>query len=188
MKKYLLLFLGGFIVLAGCGAKGLPSVAPDVERINTPRSTDFVYVGPQTDFQLLSGLQAKIVSAKDHYSLINPDKQSPFPEIYSPKGRFLIVTLEAKKVGEITQKTLPPMESIAVVGWDNPLCNDESINRQIEMITGLKRLEPAIVTSEPKKYFLAFVVEGASYGWVINAYRDNPAGDKELYLTVDTGI
>ncbi len=183
MKRTLAVLL--LVALSGCGALEQPKNGPS-ELGKIPKASDFAYVGPGSDFQVVPGLMCNLVDARTEESLKNPDKNSPYGTIYSPKGRFLIVVVDAWKTGEI-KDPLPQMEAITVVGWNNALEKDPQIIGNVENSVGLKMLDPKLVTTDKQRFILLFLVEGASYGWTINIYGQEN-GKRVIKVTVDTGI
>lgn len=183
MRKTLALLV--VLIFAGCGAQTPIASMPNEERQAIPKSTDFAYIAPAADFEFLPGVMMNLVKTETPYELPNPDKQSPFPSIYSKAGRFIILFVDAW--GKPSNDALPPMEVISVVGWDNPLSKDESLVKQAEMVYGLPRLDLSKLTEQKQRFIIVFPTDGASYGWVVNVYGQEN-GKQVLRLTLDTGL
>jgi hypothetical protein len=183
MRKILILIL--VLVFASCGVKPRETSMPNEQRQAIPKSSNFNYVGPATDFEFLPGIMMNLVKTETPYELPNPDKQSPFPNIYSKTARFIILFVDVW--GKPVKGELPPMEVISVVGWDNPLSKDVSLIKQAEMVYGLPRLDLSKISAEKQRFIIVFQTDGASYGWVVNVYGQEN-GKQTLNLTIDTGL
>lgn len=183
MRKIIAIF--AIVILAGCGAKTTITSMPNEQRQAIPKASNFVYVGPATDFEFVPGVMMNLVKTETPYEWPNPDKQSPYQTIYSKTGRFIILFVDAW--GKPFKQELPPMEVISVVGWDNPISKDESLIKQAEMVYGLPRLDLSKITEQKQRFILVFPTDGASYGWVVNFYGQEN-GKQVLRLTLDTGL
>jgi len=185
MKKLAIIIL---MFIVGCNTK--PQVGPppaDFNRENMPKAKNFAYIGPQSEFELIPGLKIKLISTETPTSMPNPDVTSPYTDLHFPKGKILILTVQAWKTKDIISDTLPPMECISVVASVSTPLLGEGLLRNIETYKNLSRLDTKKVTTQPQDFILCFPVEGGGYGWTIYVYGIEN-GKHVLLKIIDTGV
>jgi hypothetical protein len=189
MKKiisYISIVLVSLVIFSGCVTQLEIGIDMNSKWANIPMTEDFKYFAPGKEFELTPGLIVKTESAEAFESVSVLDPDNPYDEIYSKKGRFLILKVSAWKNKEIIEQ-FPLLMSINVLGWTDEILDDRMLIKKIESVLGIPFLRPEIVTRDKQEFFICFPTEGASLGWIIHIYKEI---NGELFLDkrIDTGI
>ena len=188
MRKTVLLTIALILLTIttfGCASSLEIGIEMGSKWADIPKTENFEYLAPGKVFELMPNMMVTLQSAEAVESIETPDKGNPYNEIYSEKGRFLILNLEAWRTGEI-EGELPLMMSINVLGWDDEILTNRDLIASMEISLGKPFLKPELVEDEKMEFFLCFPTEGASLGWVINVYREID-GVLLHDITIDTG-
>ncbi|HOO97041.1 MAG TPA: hypothetical protein PKV16_02045 [Caldisericia bacterium] len=189
MKRFIALTLCLVVIvpfLIGCDSNLKVGIDIESEYDLIPRSEDFVYYGPTKVFPMGDGIEARIIKTDAITEIENPYKDSPYPTLHSPEGRFLILEIEAQRTGGVLAENAE-LVILNVLGWDYQIADDDKLIETLESSIGLEHFSFDKVTKEKKRFFLCYLISGFSEGWMLHIF-EGQGTDKRLKSIVDTGI
>lgn len=180
MRK--LAFILGLVLIASCG----PTKGPVQNEflLKLERTTDFQLAQTGEGINISDGVSFRLDKADIVFTIPNVDKDSPFENIYSKEGGFLVCEAEIWKTKPGAQ--LPKFDMISVIPSFANQTEDQFIITHAQLAYNLPMFEPTKVNETRQKFLFVYEIYTEQVGWTFNFYKTEN-GKQKLYRMVDTG-
>ncbi len=172
----------GLVLLAGCG----PTQGPVQNEflLNLERTQDFQLAQTGEEINISDGVFFRLEKADIVFTIPNVDKDSPFENIYSKDGGFLVCEAEIWKTKPEAQ--FPKFDMISVIPSFGTQTTDQFIITHAQLAYGLPMFDQTKVNETKQKFLFVYEIYTEQVGWTFNFYKTENAKLK-LYRMVDTG-